>query len=352
MRKLLFSLLLLSGLVGCSDEKAPEVQPFEEVRHGLLIASEGKYGEANGSLSFYDPETGTIENELFRRANGHYLGDCPFSMTLHDDLLWVVVNNSGVIYALDPTTYLVKGHIANLTSPRYIHFVSEEKAYVSELWSTKLTIINPKSFSIEGYIETPMTGQTGSTEQMVSLGNYLYVTCWSYQTTILKIDTRSDEVISSLEVGIQPKELTLDRNGKLWCLTDGGGWPENEIGYEAPKLLRIDPTTFTIEECFEMALGDFPAELRTNQSGDQLFWINAGAVWQMAIDASALPQLPLIQSDAAYLYGLTIDPERGELYLSDAVDFSQNGTVVRYSASGEELDRFKVGIAPRVFCWR
>lgn len=353
MRKIfLFTALLLWG-VACSDGEYPKTQNYQEEEAGLLIASEGKFGEGNGSLSFYNPTTQEVESELFKRANGHYLGDTPHSITLYDDLCWVVVNNSGVIYAIDPATYLVKRIIdEGLTSPRYICFLSPEKAYVSELWSSRLLIVNPQTGVVEGSIETTMNDREGSTEQMILLGDYLYVTCWSYQKQLLKIDTRTDRVVASLEVGVQPKELALDKNGKLWCMTDGGGWAENPAGYEAPKLVRINPESLEVEAAFSMSLGDFPAELRMDGAAENLFWINGSSLWKMNIEAEALPAEPLLTSDAAYLYGLMIDPTTGDLYLSDAIDFSQTGTVVRYSASCRELDRFSAGIAARAFCWK
>ena len=51
-------------------------------------------------------------------------------------------------------------------------------------------------------------------------------------------------------------------------------------------------------------------------------------------------------------YGLTINPVNGEIYVSDAVDYVQSGTVLRYSQDGELLDTFNVGINPGSFCWR
>ena len=353
MRKFFFALLLLSALLACSDEPSSVQRPVEASQPGLLIASEGKFGEGNGSLSFYNPETQAVEHELFLRANGHYLGDTPHSITLYDNLCWIVVNNSGVIYAIDPSTYEVKRIInEGLTSPRYICFASPEKAYVSELWSSRILIVNPKSGLVEGSIATTMNDMEGSTEQMILLGDYLYVTCWSYQKQLIKIDTRTDRVVASIEVGVQPKELALDKNGKLWCMTDGGGWAENPVGYESPKLVRIDPETMTIEALFTMSLGDFPAELRMDGAAENLFWINGSNLWRMNIAAETLPTEPLLTSDAAYLYGLMIDHTTGDIYLSDAADFSQNGTVVRYSASCQELDRFSAGIAARAFCWK
>ena len=57
---------------------------------------------------------------------------------------------------------------------------------------------------------------------MVQYGDYVFVNCWSYQNRILKIDTRTDEIVAELELGIQPTSLALDKNGKLWSVTDGG----------------------------------------------------------------------------------------------------------------------------------
>ena len=58
-----------------------------------------------------------------------------------------------------------------------------------------------------------MTMEQGSTEQMVQQGDYLYVNCWSYNNRILKIDTRTDEIVAELKVGIQPNSLALDCHG-------------------------------------------------------------------------------------------------------------------------------------------
>ena len=99
------------------------------------------------------------------------LGDVAQSMTIHGDKGWIVVNNSHVIFAIDTKTFKETGRIENLTSPRYIHFVSDTKAYVTQLWDNRIFIVDPRRYEIIGYINVPdMDMQTGSTEYMVQVG--------------------------------------------------------------------------------------------------------------------------------------------------------------------------------------
>lgn len=351
MRKLFILAATAALFFGCSEsDNEITTEQFQTDDHGLFIANEGNYMAGNASLSYYDPATKSVENEVFLRANGHLLGDTAQSMTLFDGKLWICSNNSGVIFAIDPTTFKEEGRIT-LPGPRYIHFLSSTKAYVTQLWDNRIAIVNPSNYTITGYIETTMSAADASTEQMVRLGDYLYVNCWSYQKSILKIDTRTDEVVGILEVGIQPESITSDKYGKLWVLTDGGGWDGNPIGYEAPTIVRIDPETFTVEQRLEMQLGDFPSDLQINATGDTLYWLNGG-VWRMAVTASALPTEAFLSSGLTSSYGLTINPENEDIYVSDAIDYTQNGMVFRFSATGEQLDSFGVGICPSAFCWK
>lgn len=225
---------------------------------GLFITNEGNFQYGNATLSYYDPATKKVENEVFYRANAMKLGDVAQSMTIHNDLGWIVVNNSHVVFAIDLRTFKEVGRITNLTSPRYIHFVSDEKAYVTQLWDNRIFIVNPRRYEITGYIECPgMTPGSGSTEQMVQYGQYVYVNCWSYQNRLLKIDTRTDRVVDELVVGVQPTSLVLDANDKLWTITDGG-YEGSPYGYDVPALYRIDAASFRLEKQFRFREGMHP----------------------------------------------------------------------------------------------
>ena len=353
MRTILGHMLLTAVMLAssCMRWDYGSTEDFEAPGSGLFITNEGNFQYGNATLSYYDPETRTVENEIFFRANGMKLGDVAQSMVIRDGTGWVVVNNSHVVFAIDTDTFRETGRIENLTSPRYIHFVSDEKAYVSQIWDNRIFIVNPRRFEVTGYIEVPgMTSESGSTEQMVQYGRYVYCNCWSYQNRIIKIDTQTDSVVGELTVGIQPTSIVLDRNNKLWTITDGG-YEGSPYGHEAPSLYRIDAESFTVEQQFRFRLGDAPSEVQLNGTRDRLYWINDD-VWQMSVDDERIPVRPFLESRGTKYYGLTVDPVRGDVYVADAIDYQQQGMVYRYSADGEPIDRFYVGITPGAFCWK
>lgn len=345
------AIMLSVAFTSCMKWEYGTMEEFRVSESGLFICNEGNFQYGNASLTYYDPETGDVQNEVFYRANAMKLGDVAQSMVIRDGVGWIVVNNSHVVFAIDISTFREVGRITNLSSPRYIHFVSDTKAYVTQIWDNRIFIVNPKTFEITGHIVCPnMTMEAGSTEQMVQYGDYLFVNCWSYQNRILKIDTRTDSIVAELTVGIQPTSLALDCNGKLWTVTDGG-FAGSPYGYEAPALYRIDAKSFTVEKHFSFKLGNDPSELQISSDGRTLYWINED-IWAMDVTAERVPVRPVIESRGTKYYGLTVSPTNGDIYVADAIDYQQQGAVYRYTAEGELVDEFYVGIIPGAFCWK
>ncbi len=350
--KILAAVIALCPLLASCMKWADGVdETIEQKGRGLFILNEGNFQYGNATLSYYDPTTGEVGNEMFYRANGMKLGDVAQSMTMYGGRGWIVVNNSHVIFAIDPDTFRETGRIENLPSPRYIHFVDERKAYVTQLWSNRILIVDPRHYEVTGWIEVPgMAAESGSTECMVEYGKYVYCSCWSYQNRIIKIDSETDQIVGSLEVGIQPSSLVIDRFGKLWTITDGG-YEGSPYGNEQPTLCRIDAATFTLERRFRFKKGATPRSLVLNGSRDRLLWLNGG-VWTMDADSRQLPVDPLIPERGTRYYGLTVDPTEGDIYVADAIDYQQRGVIYRFDASGMPVDEFEVGVTPGAYCWK
>ena len=213
------------------------------------------------------------------------------------------------------------------------------------MYVSSIAMFNPNTFEITGHIST----KGHFTEQMVARGDYVFVNCWSYDRMVLVIDTRLHQVVDSIDVGIQPQSMVIDKNDKLWVLTDGG-YKGNPYGYEQPKLIQIDVTSLEIEKTISFNIEDSPSELQINGAGDTLSFINNG-VWQMAVSGQGEPSLLISQGNKLF-YSLGIDPVTSEIYVADAIDHLQPGLVYRFTPQAGAVDTFEVGIVPGMFCFK
>ena len=274
----LTKMILIVSLVLSACSKSPVETVYFDFsgNRGVYIVNEGNFMYGNSSLSFYDPVAKRVFNDVFQARNGAPLGDVAQSMTLWNNMGFIVVNNSGKIYIVDSRTAEFKGSISGLSSPRYVHVINSEKAYFTDLYARKITIFNPLTFKITD--EIPVNNPKSEfnqhpTEQMVQYNNLVFVNCWSYDNKILVIDSNTDQLIDSIEVFKQPNSLVIDKDKKIWVLTDGG-FEGSPYGYEQPGLLKIDAETREIERTFRFPLGDYPFNICLNPTKDTIFYIN------------------------------------------------------------------------------
>jgi len=256
------------------------------------------------------------------------------------------------------------GKITGFTSPRHILFLNSQKAYVSDLYARSISIINPELRKITGHINLAnhqsMFNQHPS-EQMIRYGDFVFTNAWSYDDKILVIDSRLDQLVDSIRVTKQPNSMAIDKNGKLWVLSDGG-YQGSRYGQEFPALTRINPINRKIERVyvFNDSLAS-PNSLVMNPQRDTLYFLynsRAGAalthagLYTMGITDTQLPLVPLVEQQNHLFYSLGVDPSSGKLYLSDAIDFMQRGTVMVFSSGGTLIHQFKAGIIPADFCFK
>ncbi|MBE0637361.1 MAG: hypothetical protein IH598_02445, partial [Bacteroidales bacterium] len=238
----LFFMLITNSLLfhACTDDFG-EVSPGKSKflnGSGVFIISEGNYGSGNGSLSFLNFDSLNIYNDIFYAANDRPLGDVPCSMTFIENEIWVVVNNSARIEVMKDSDLSSTDAITGFSSPRFLVKVSNEKAYVSDFYSSEIAILNLKSRQIQGFIPIGR-----SSEQMVMAGGKVFVAFWSNygfdgleNNQLMVIDPQTNALTDSLLVGKEPNSMVLDAAGKLWVLCSGGFMAE-----EFPTLHRINP---------------------------------------------------------------------------------------------------------------
>jgi DNA-binding beta-propeller fold protein YncE len=342
--------------------KDDELWSFKRSEHylpfnGLFVTNQGNFMYGNASLSYYDPESREVMNDVFFNTNALPLGDVAQSMVVRDSLGYVVINNSGRIYIINVHTFEMVGKITGLTSPRYLHFIDDSKAYVSDLYARSISIVNPQSMELIGSIPVNNHDEDFSqhaTEQMLQLDKYVYTNCWSYDNQILVINSESDQVVDSIEVIKQPNSMVLDRYQNLWVLCDGG-FPDSPFGHELPGLMRIKAGSGEAEIVHRFSEGALPRSLKINGSGDTIYFINQG-VYSFPVSSESTPELlidsPYPQGYQGGFYALEVDPSSSELYVADAMDFVQRGSIYRYTPEGDLVDSFQAGIGPGEFCFK
>lgn len=363
MKKYVLLLWIVLGLFACSDDDGGTGGNGDEGQdtivkqgRGVFICNEGNFMYGNASLSFYDSETNIVRNQVFFNANNFPLGDVCQSMSIWKGKGFVVINNSGKIVVVNVANNKYLGKISGLTSPRYIEFISDTKAYVTDLYSPSIAVFNPQTYEVTGYVQIGK-----GTEQMVRYGNYLYACSWSFNNKVYKIDINTDKTVDSLTVTKQPNSMVIDKNNKIWVLSDGG-YDNSPYGQEKGALTRIDAQTFAIEQVLEFPeIKASPTKLSINGARDTIYYINgswnasgfsSSGIYRMGVGQQALPDVPFVSENGRLFYALGIDPLTSEVYLSDTIDYVQKGWILRFSAQGELKDKIKVDIAPGAFCFK
>ena len=309
---------------------------------GIFIANEGNFMWGNGSVSFYSFDSLKIYNEIFSRTNGRPAGDVPNFIAIHDDRAFIVVNNSNKIEVVDCRTFKTTGVITGLVSPRQICFINDSEAYVSSLYSTKISVVDITGYKITRHIETGRT-----TEAIVMKGGMAYVSCWAGGNEVIVINTYTHEVTGSVEVGMEPESMAFDKSGMLWVLCTGG-----YSGGFLPEINVIDPDLLTVSKTFTFDSGNsYPSSLVINRSGDTLYYIDR-SVWRLPVNSSGLPSEPFIRASGRTFYRIAKDPAGGRLFVTNALDYQQKGYLLVADSRGDIIDSARAGIIPGNMCFR
>lgn len=373
MKKLFFLLacVVVMTMASCKPDPLPDdptpdepttdtiqpvdtIEPAHLIAKGVYVINEGNFGYANATLSFYDPEMDTVSNNMFYRANGAPIGDVGQSLTLIDGKLYIVVNASNYIYKVDANTIkcdLEQPYIiTDFVQPRYMLPIAPDKAYVSDLASTELFIINPQDMTHTGSISMGK-----STETMVQVGQEVYVSNWSKayiegmeNNTVQVVDVNTDTKVADITVGLEPNNMVVDKNGQIWVLCEGATWQWPDPGQ--PELWKINPATREAE--LVVTFAENVLNLAIDPTGSYLYylrggsWTTSGDLHRVSIDTPTAEEDFVIPSDGKMFYKVFVNPNNGDIYMSDAKDYTTNGTVYRYSSDGALLASFNVGICP------
>ncbi len=336
----LFAFALLFASCSSDDDNGAPPAPQNPTDRIVYVADEGGFNQGNAGLTVYNTTQGTVVQNAFESANGAPLGDVLQSIYLYDGELYLTVNNSEKIEVCDPFTFERKRTVEGLDSPRYMLFLSAEKAYVTDLFADGIHVINPETGTYTDFIPTGTW-----LENMILHNGEVWATD-AGAGGLFFVNPDTDALGTSLALSAGANTLAADAQGDVWVLCQG------DFGAEFPRLFKIDGDTKTVEEVWSFGEGSgYGGTLRISPDGQQVYYLFAGDVYRMDITAEELPTAPWIAGGSRNFYGFHVNPATGEIALTDAADFQGNGTVYLYDADGTETFNFEAGIIPGFVAW-
>jgi DNA-binding beta-propeller fold protein YncE len=340
LKNLIKLFIVIAIFSGCKRDRIP----VPDIKHAVIppqkvfVVCEGNFGWGNGAVSMVSLKDETVIEDNFKYVNNRNLGDVVQSITLINNNYFIVVNNSNKIEVVDTSSFKSVKIISGFQSPRYILPLNENIGLVSELYANKIDL---KNLSILQEIEF-----RGWSEKMIKVDDKIFVSN-IYSSKLYVLNENSLSITDSIEAGTFVNSLIVDKNKKLWILSRG-----DNLESRQGKLYRYNPQNLNKELELTFSLAAEPKSLCTNLAKDSLWFIHKN-VYSMSINALTLPTEPVVYSLQNQLFnGLGIEPSNSNIWISDAKDYQRKGQVFKYNSKAVLLKTYPVGIIPSEFLFK
>jgi len=339
MKKYNFIFIFALAISSCVKDKPNSVsQPQVHLTGAkkVYIINEGPFqGNGSGSVSLYDAGSREVIENFYEVQNNAQIGNVAQSLNFVNGHYYIVVNNANKVIVCD-NQFKKKAQINGLTSPRYIQPITNQKAYVTDLFANAISIVdlntNAKTSSIPCY---------GKTEKMVLIYNKVFVTNTDKEYVYV-INTLTDLITDSVFVGTNAGSIVIDKNDRVWVLGSG------KTSVSAGRLSKINPLTNKVETVWSFAENESPGYLYENKTKDTLFFLN-NSIFRMSITDATLPTTSFVNRGTKNFYGLGVNPNDFCVYAADALDYSQRSQIYIYNADGSANFDFKAGMISNGF---
>ena len=357
-RHILFVLLLavLSTLPGCrtlepiipSDQTDVGGGDGGDIA-GFFLLNEGNMGSNKCTLDYYDYASGIYHKNIYAERNPgvvQELGDVGNDLAIYGSKLWAVVNCSNLVEVMDVAT---ARHIGQVSIPncRYIVF-KDRYAYVSSYAGPvevdpnyRLGYVAKIDTTTLQVVDTCVVGY--QPEEMVIAGGKLYVAnsggyrVPDYDHTVSVIDLASFKEIKKIDVAPNLHRMELDAYGNIWVSSRG-------------DYYDIQPMTFLISTQSDSVIDQMDLLACTDMTlcGDSLYvYSNAWSYFTQTTDVNyAVVDVKTRQvvtrrfiTDGTETqfqnpYGLAVNPNTHEIFVSDARDYITPGKIYCFSPEG------------------
>ncbi|MCM1152271.1 MAG: PQQ-binding-like beta-propeller repeat protein [Muribaculum sp.] len=368
MNRFYYALFLGGALClgGCSDD-APDMvlSEGEEVENagsggglkGFYVLNEGNMGTNKCTLDFFDYSSKTYYRNIYAENNPDQvmeLGDSGNDMAVWKDRLYIVVNGSHKVEVLDAYTAKRIGQV-DVASPRSLAFDGDNVYVTSYVGGTgsngSVVRFDAKSLKVTGSV-----GVGNQPEDMVVTDGKLYVVN-SYQfdgvwdNTISVVDLGSFTVTGRINGAVNMHHLRLDTYDNMWA-TSRGNYADvassltglRKVNGEYAKVKTYD------ENCSNLAVAG--ADLYFYGVTYDAAWKATYSYTHAVADAEAGLKMEGsfitdgTQGDIQTPYALAVQPNTGEILITDARNYVSSGELRCYSKDGKLRWKVRTGDIP------
>lgn len=346
-----FSMIALSLIAAsCENEEPSTTFPGNDTVAGMFVLNEGTFGAGNSTLSFVDLKNDTLYKDIFGKVNPDVsgnLGDAGNCIAVNNGKAYILT--SKFIEIIDAATCK---HIKRLeiNSPRDIKFY-KGNAYVSSYGVMK-DVPNYKGVVYE--INTDLLEITKEVtvgyqpEEMVIKGNKLYVansmspdynnTEYDKNVSVINLDSFTFE--KNIEVAINMHRMEIDSKGNIYVSSRGNYFdiPSNLYVIDTNKDAVVDTLNITVSD---MCISNDKIYVTSAQ------WSSAIGGYEYSYSLYDITKGNVVPGgfitdestkDIKFPYGVAVNPENNDIYVTDAVDtyIPQNGKIYCFGADGKK----------------
>ncbi|WP_313138769.1 YncE family protein [Myroides sp.] len=357
LNKIIFLALALLTLVSCrkdemiflSDSSQVSIPVSTNKFSGFYLLNEGNMGMNRASIDLFEYHNGTYTRDIFSERNPNItkeLGDVGNDIKIYGTKAYATINVSNFIEVFDVETgkHIKQIHVPNC---RYLAF-KDGKAYVSS-YAGKVEINPNAERGFVAEIDTLSLEVTRRVtvgyqpEEMVIKGNKLYVAnsggyrVPNYDTTVSVIDIPSFTETKKIDVAINLHRMQIDKAGDIYVSSRGDYYSIE------PNLYVIDSNTDQVKQKLDIPVSNmtmdddklyyYTTSYKHNTGGNNVSYGILNTLTKKVITDNIITDGT--EKQIQIPYGIAVNPETKEIFMTDAQDYIGTGFVYCFSPEGK-----------------
>ena len=348
LKNLFIGIAAVTALASCHKDKInpntdKPVDPLTN-KAGIYILNQGNFNANNSTLTYYNYASKLLVPDQFKAVNARGLGDTGNDIKIYGSKMYIVVNVSSTLEVVDAKTAksikqisLVNNTVAR--QPRSVAFYKNMALITS--YDGTVAVLDTASLAITKYIQVGR-----NPEQLVVANNKLYVAnsggldFGNPDKTVSVVDLTTLTETKKITVGVNPVSLAADSYGDVYVISFG------DFDKILPSMTIINTATDVVKKQSDLAAAyGTPIII----SGDFAYFITSDNKIQVYNVKTETVDRTSFITDATVVttpFGLKIDEETGELFVTDAKDYKSNGEVFAFDKTGKKEYSLTTGISP------